>query len=66
MVYSKLQDIKLYDIKAAAEILHVSSRTVGTYLREGRLHGTKIGRKWQITEENLEKFMKGEPNQSNM
>lgn len=45
----------------AAEIMHMTSRTVYTYLRAGTLKGRKVGgRKWLILREDLEAFIRGD------
>ena len=46
-----------------AEVLKVSSDTVGKMLREGRLPGQKIGREWRCYQSTLTAFLKqGETN----
>lgn len=52
-------NIVMYDIKEVAAILEVTTRTVHTYLKDGRLKGQKVGGKWKITKENLEAFCNG-------
>ena len=38
--------------------LSVSLRTVGSYLRSGKLRGIKMaGRMWRVTESELERFL---------
>lgn len=54
-------DIVLYSVKEAAEVLEISSRTVMTYIYSGKLKAAKIGGKWKITKSNIERFMRGEP-----
>jgi len=51
-------DIKMYDIKEVAEILQISTRTVSTYIRSGKLKAMKIGNKWKIKEDDLKEFLK--------
>jgi excisionase family DNA binding protein len=55
-----MTDIKLYSLKALAEILNVTERTLHNYIKSGKLKGQKIGGKWQISESNLQKFLNGE------
>ena len=52
-----LDDIRLYDLAGAAEVLGVGSRSVWNYIRAGRLTGRKIGGKWKISEAELRRFM---------
>jgi excisionase family DNA binding protein len=56
----EILNIKLYDLKETAQVLGVTERTVMNYLKAGKLKGQKIRKKWQITEQNLEKFIKGD------
>lgn len=43
-----------------AEILDVHPRTVGEYIRDGRLLATQIGGSWRISVEHLKRFIQGE------
>ena len=47
-----------YTPEEVAEILKVRKHTVGNWLREGSLKGTKInGKIWRITAEELDAFI---------
>jgi len=48
---------KLYTVEEAAEALGISPLTLGNWLRAGKITGTKIGRKWRITESDLQSFI---------
>lgn len=52
--------VTVYTAKEAAALLHVTERTVRTYLTKGRLKGQKIGGYWAITEGNIKDFLNGE------
>lgn len=54
-----MTDIKVYTLKEVAEVLKVTERTLLTYLKEGKLKGTKIGGKWIISQENMQNFING-------
>jgi excisionase family DNA binding protein len=41
-----------------AEILEVHPRTVGEYIRDGKLHAIQLGGGWRISEESLRSFVK--------
>lgn len=58
-----LGNIKLYTLTELEETLGVTHRTLQTYMISGRLKGVKIGGKWKVTEENLLRFIHGEPQQ---
>ncbi|MPM45200.1 hypothetical protein SDC9_91886 [bioreactor metagenome] len=49
---------KLYTQEEAATLLSIAPKTLGDWLRSGKIVGTKIGRKWMITETDLEDFIK--------
>ena len=38
--------------------LHISSLTVGNWLRSGKLKGVKVGRLWRVRESDLENFLR--------
>ncbi|MBO1300443.1 MULTISPECIES: helix-turn-helix domain-containing protein [Enterococcus] len=46
-----------YSVNQLAELLGVTTRSVRNYLREGKLHGTKVGGKWRFSEEDLSDFL---------
>ena len=54
-----LQEIKLYNIKETAVLLGVSTRTLQTYIKQGRIKARKIGRGWKFTEQNINEFING-------
>lgn len=48
---------KVYTIEEVATALGVSPLTIGRWLREKKLIGTKLGKKWRITESDLQDFI---------
>lgn len=50
---------KLYTVKELTQILPLSYFSILEYLKKGRIKGIKIGRKYFVTEENLERFIGG-------
>ena len=46
-----------YTLDETAKILRVSKRTLFNYLKQGRLHGFKIGRTVRITPTELDRFI---------
>lgn len=46
-----------YTINETAKILRVSRRTIFTYLKDGKLHGFKVGRTVRIKPDELRRFM---------
>lgn len=53
-------EIKFYGIREIATGLKITERTVYSYVKDGKLKAVKIGGKWQVAEENLKAFLKGE------
>lgn len=57
--------MKFYTMNEVCELLHVSRRTLLTYIQSGQLAATKAGGKWQISEEAVADFTKsGNPQQA--
>ena len=50
----------LYTVESLAEELQVQRDSVYRYVKQGRLKGTMIGRRWRFSEENVRKFLNGE------
>ncbi|MDA8337250.1 MAG: helix-turn-helix domain-containing protein [Peptococcaceae bacterium] len=48
---------KLYTVEQAGQYLLIPEKRIRTWLREGRLHGYKLGGEWRISEEDLEEFL---------
>ena len=59
-MHSKLQGLQFYNLKDVAQILSVTERTLHNYIKDGKLKAQKIGGKWKISDENLNKFINGE------
>ena len=56
---TELKEIRLYNIKESAEILGVTTRTLQTYIKNGRIKARKIGRGWKFTEQSINEFVNG-------
>ena len=52
----RLGDLVLYDVETLAKLLGIQERTIRAYLREGRLKGRKMARKWYVTEQSLQEY----------
>ena len=50
-------DLKIYTIKETAELLQVTTRSIYSYIKEGKLHAVKIGREWRVTQKDIEKLL---------
>jgi excisionase family DNA binding protein len=49
--------MEIYDVPELAEMLRVSEKTIRAYLKEGQIHGRKIGKRWLVSEDALKAFM---------
>lgn len=56
---TELKGIRLYNIKETAEILGVTTRTMQTYIKNGKIKARKIGRGWKFTENSIKEFING-------
>ena len=56
------EPIKVYELKEVASILKINLRVLRRYIKEGKIKASKIGRKYVITVEDLEAFIKGNSN----
>ena len=54
-------NMKLYDVEELSEMLDVGEMTIRRYLRDGKLKGTKMARRWYVTEEALKAYFQPEP-----
>ena len=53
-------DMKLYDVEEVAEMLDVGEPTIRRYLREGRLKGKKLAKRWYVSEEAIKDYFQPE------
>jgi len=51
---------QFFDVRQAALILGVSTRTVNNYIKAGRLQGVKVGGKWRFAGDVLQRFLRGD------
>ncbi|MBM4055318.1 MAG: helix-turn-helix domain-containing protein [Planctomycetes bacterium] len=51
-----LRELKLYSLKELSEILGITTFTLRTYIRQGKLKARKMGTKWLVTEEALKDY----------
>ncbi len=52
-----MNEIKIYTVDEAADILKVSKRTVYSYIKSGKIQAAKIGKYWRIPEGRLKEFI---------
>lgn len=56
----KVGEMTLYTVEELAEKLDVGTPTIRRYLREGRLKGRKLAKRWYVSEENLKEYFNPE------
>jgi len=49
-----------YTVEQISEMLNIHPKTIRRYIREGRLHATKIGKSWRITGHDLSVFVESD------
>jgi excisionase family DNA binding protein len=54
----KIDPNKFYTIEETSDFLDLSSQTIRKFLRESKLEGKKIGRRWHILGKNVINFVK--------
>ena len=51
------ETMKVYTIEELVDILHVTRRTLYTYIKEGKLKAVKMGKYWRVREDQLRDFL---------
>jgi excisionase family DNA binding protein len=54
---------RLLTLREAAEVLRLSSRTVGKYVKSGEISGKIIGKRWRFRRADLDAFFENAPSQ---
>ncbi len=57
----KVADMTLYDIPELSKTLKVTPLTLRNYIKQGKLRGRKVGRRWLVTEESLRDYLNARP-----
>lgn len=52
-----MAELKVYTIDEVVDLLHVTKRSIYSYIKDGKLKAVKIGKYWRVTQENLEEFL---------
>jgi len=60
-----LAGIKFYTVLETAKLLRISSVTVRTYIKKGRLKAQRVGRPVLISEEGIKEFLTGKKQEQN-
>ena len=61
-----IDGITFFDINDLTKKLGIGKKTINTYLKNGKIEGKIFGRKWMVTEEQYQAFLKSadEPKQT--
>jgi excisionase family DNA binding protein len=54
--------LNIYTVEEASQVMKIPVETLRKYLRQGKLEGSKAGRKWLISEDNIRDFLKDNSN----
>ena len=57
-------DKDYYTVDQIANILNMHPKTVQRYIREGKLHATKIGKSWRVTGHDLSTFVENDSSEN--
>lgn len=52
-----MAEIKVYTLDEVADILKLTRRTMYSYVKEGKLKASKIGKYWRVSEKALNEFI---------
>ena len=53
-----------YTVDQISEMLDIHPKTIQRYIREGKLHATKIGKSWRVTGHDLSIFVQSNGNET--
>ncbi len=51
-------DIRLYSVDELSELLSIQETTIRKYLRDGKLKGRKLAKRWYVSEESLADYFR--------
>ena len=52
-----MAEMKVYTIDELENLLHVTKRSLYSYIKSGKLKAVKLGKSWRVTEKALEEFL---------
>lgn len=55
-----LEDMRLYSLAEAEDIVGLTSQTLKRHIKAGKLEAVKIGNRWKVTRDALERYIRGE------
>lgn len=54
----QMGDLKLYPVEELATLLNIQEATVRKILREGRIPGRKLAKRWYVSEDSLQAYFR--------
>lgn len=54
-----LDSVQLYTLAEISKSLDITTRTLLTYIKNGKLKAVKLGGKWRVSGDNLRSFING-------
>lgn len=54
----KIGQLTLYGVDELSELLDIQETTIRKYLRDGKLKGKKLARRWYVSEESLQDYFR--------
>jgi excisionase family DNA binding protein len=54
----QMGDLKLYPVEELATLLNIQESTVRKILREGRIPGRKLAKRWYVSEDSLQAYFR--------
>jgi excisionase family DNA binding protein len=55
--HREMEEMKLYTLREVEKILKVTQRTLYTYIQNGQLKATKIGKYWRVKHADMEQLI---------
>lgn len=56
---SDLEELRLYSLAEAEDIVGLTAQTLKRHIKAGKLEAVKVGNRWKVTKDSLEKYIKG-------
>jgi len=54
----QMGDLKLYAVEELAQLLGIQETTVRKILREGKISGRKLAKRWYVSEDSLQAYFR--------
>lgn len=55
-----IEELRLYSLAEAEDIVGLTAQTLKRHIKAGKLEAVKVGNRWKVTKDSLEKYIKGE------